>query len=202
MCLPRPSSGAWINRQGALRGRVSGFSDKRSQRTNPRQAQPNRGNECERRWANLGRAFRREEGRKTQARPLGRAKRREIKGFFLPASLDDAHPLLRSDSGALRVEKWGSGIFPYSPERGHMKWRVRIPPARVSVFYKDFFALKRLQRDGGVVGLGGSLRNRYRDGGYHLIFSSFFFFLRNFRGGAISTAIRLKNQSTPVNSSQ
>ena len=32
-----------------------------------------------------------------------------------------------------------------------------IPPARVSVFFEDSFALKWFQRDGEVVGLGGSL---------------------------------------------
>jgi hypothetical protein len=162
MCRPRPSSGAWINRQGSSRGRVSGFSGKRSQRTDPRQAEQNRVNGLGRGEANLGRAFRREEGRWTQVRPSGRAKRREIKkdSFYLPA-LDDAHPPLQIDSGALRAQKWGSGIFPYSPEGDYMMWRVRIPPARVSVFFEDSFALKRFQRDRGVTGFGRSLRNRY-----------------------------------------
>lgn len=123
MCRPRPSSGVWINRQGASRGRVKGFSVKRSQRTIPRQAQPIRDNELARGEANLDRAFRREEGRKTQARPPGRAKRRGIKkdSFYLLA-LIDAHPLLQSDSGALQAQKRASGIFPNSPRRYFKEW--------------------------------------------------------------------------------
>jgi hypothetical protein len=31
---------------------------------------------------------------------------------------------------------------------------IRIPPARVSVFFEASFGLKRFQRDGGVAGFG------------------------------------------------
>ena len=37
------------------------------------------------------------------------------------------------------------------------------PPAQVSVFSEDSFALKRFEWEGGVAGLGSSLRNRYGD---------------------------------------
>ena len=88
---------------------------------------------------------------------------RNKKGFFLSADSDDAHPLLRSDSGALRAEKRASGIFPYSPERDHMMWWVRIPPARFLDLPEGLFSLKRFQRDDRVAGFGWSLPNRYRD---------------------------------------
>ena len=122
------------------RGRVSGFSGKRSQRSDPRQAEPIRGNECERRWANLGRAFRREEGRKTQARPSGRAKRRGIKkdSFYLPARLTRT-PFSRSIAGLYERRKVVLEFFPILQKGDHMKWRVRIPPARFLGFLEGLF---------------------------------------------------------------
>ena len=71
----------------------------------------------------------------------------------------------------------------------------------------------------GVAGLGSSLRSCYRDIWNNLfhpsdhfspIFAQFItflgssltFFLANLGGGAISMAIRLKNQPTPINPTQ
>ncbi len=87
---------------------------------------------------------------------------RNKKGFFLSAGSDDAHHLLQIDSGALRAQKRGSGIFPYSPERDHMMWRVRIPPARFLDIPERLFPPKRFQRDSGIAGFSKERRNRYR----------------------------------------
>jgi len=46
---------------------------------------------------------------------------------------------------------------------GHGMRFPTSPPARVSIFLEDSFALKRFQRDGGIAGLGSSLRSCYGD---------------------------------------
>ena len=57
-----------------------------------------------------------------------------------------------------------------------------IPAARFLDIPERLFTPKRFQRHDGVAGFCRSLRNRYRDGGYHLIFFPSFF-LGKSRGG-------------------
>jgi len=51
---------------------------------------------------------------------------------------------------------------------GLQQFVVRIPPARVSVFFSTSIGQKRSQRDGGIAGLGNPRKNRNLDRGLAL----------------------------------